>query len=60
MQKLRDIEAGDVRVIPPAAAVQGAAEAMRQLGVDSLPVGDGSKRLGMPTQRDSAVRSQHG
>jgi CBS domain-containing protein len=57
MQTIKEIMSRDVRVLPPSATVQQAAEQMRVLDIGSVPVCDGEKLVGMITDRDIAVRA---
>ena len=55
--QLSEVITRDVETIPPTATVQEAAQRMRSRDVGSLPVCDGSRLLGMITDRDITVRA---
>jgi len=55
--RIRDVMTRQPRVIQPDATVADAAAMMRQLNVGALPVCDGSRLIGMLTDRDITVRS---
>jgi CBS domain-containing protein len=57
MQTINDIMTRDVRTISPEETVRRAAQMMDELNVGSIPVCDGSKLVGMITDRDITVRS---
>ena len=57
MQKLSDIMSRDLQTVAPTATLQEAAEHMRKRDVGSLPVCDGTKLVGIITDRDIAIRS---
>lgn len=57
MQKVSDIRTRGIRTMAPTDTVTAAAKAMRELDVGSLPVCDGTKMLGMVTDRDIVVRA---
>src|SRR5215208_2188292 len=54
---LSQILTRDVETIPPTATVREAAQRMRSRDVGSLPVCDGTRLLGMITDRDITVRA---
>jgi len=54
---IRDVMTRDVETISPDESLVEAASAMRDLNAGVLPVADGSKLLGMLTDRDITVRS---
>jgi CBS domain-containing protein len=55
--QLKEVMTREVEVVRPNAALKQAAEKMRDLDVGSLPVCDGSRLLGMLTDRDITVRA---
>jgi len=55
--RIGDVMTRKPRVIQPDATVADAAAMMRQLNVGALPVCDGSRLIGMITDRDITVRS---
>ena len=55
--QLSQIITRDVETIPPTATVREAAQRMRSRDVGSLPVCDGTRLLGMITDRDITVRA---
>jgi CBS domain-containing protein len=55
--QLSQILTHDVETIPPTASIRDAARRMKELDVGALPVCDGSRLLGMITDRDIAVRA---
>jgi CBS domain-containing protein len=55
--RIRDIMTRQPRVIQPDATVADAAAMMRRLDVGALPVCDGSRLIGMLTDRDITTRS---
>lgn len=55
--QVSQIMSTSVEVIPSEATIQDAAERMRERGIGSLPVRDGSRLLGMITDRDIAIRA---
>jgi CBS domain-containing protein len=57
MQTINDIMTRDVKTISPEETVRRAAQMMDELNVGSIPVCDGSKLVGMITDRDITVRS---
>ena len=57
MQKVSDIMTRGIRTMAPSDTITAAAQAMRELDVGSLPVCDGTKMLGMVTDRDIVVRA---
>lgn len=54
--KIRECMTEDVRIAKPEATLRDAAMAMATLDVGLLPVTDGSRLIGMVTDRDIAVR----
>ena len=54
---LKDIMTREVEVISPRASIEEAARKMDQLNVGPLPVCDGSRLVGMITDRDITVRA---
>ena len=54
---IRDIMTRDVQVVRPDETIRRAAQLMDQLNVGVLPVSDGTKLLGMITDRDITVRA---
>lgn len=56
MNQVADVMTRDVRVVAPADTVQQAAQCMDELNVGALPVCDGTRLVGMVTDRDIAVR----
>jgi CBS domain-containing protein len=57
VQQINQVMSRDVRVVPPSATLQHAAEQMRSLDVGAMPICDGKKLIGMITDRDIAVRA---
>ena len=57
MQTIQDIMTPDVQTISPQESVRRAAQLMDELNVGSIPVCDGSRLLGMITDRDITVRA---
>jgi len=57
MQTISDIMTRDVRSVSPQETVMRAAQIMDELNVGSLPVCEGSKLIGMVTDRDITVRA---
>ncbi len=57
MQKVSEIMTRGIRTMAPTDTVTAAAQAMREMDVGSLPVCDGTKMLGMVTDRDIVVRA---
>lgn len=57
MQTIQDVMTRDVQTITPQDTVQRAAQLMDELNVGAIPVTDGSKLVGMITDRDITVRS---
>lgn len=57
MKSISEIMTRDVTVVAPTDSVQRAAELMRDLDVGSLPVCNGTKLVGMITDRDITLRS---
>jgi CBS domain-containing protein len=55
--RVSNIMSTDVQVIRPEASLQSAAEMMESLDVGALPVCDGTKLLGMLTDRDITIRA---
>lgn len=55
--KVRDVMSRGVEVVGPDDTLQDAAQHMRRLDVGLLPVCDGTRLLGMITDRDIAVRA---
>jgi len=55
--RIRDVMTRQPRVIQPDATVADAAAMMRRLDVGALPVCDGSRLIGMVTDRDITTRS---
>src|SRR4051794_1209200 len=55
--KLRDIMSEGVETVPPDATFADAADMMRSLDVGALPVCDGTRLVGMITDRDITVRA---
>jgi CBS domain-containing protein len=55
--RIRDIMTRQPRVIQPDATIADAAAMMRRLDVGALPVCDGSRLIGMLTDRDITLRS---
>lgn len=56
MPNVSDIMSTDVQIIGPQDTLRRAAERMQELDVGALPVCDGSRLLGMLTDRDIIVR----
>jgi CBS domain-containing protein len=56
MNQVADVMTRDVRVVAPSDSIQRAAQCMDELNVGVVPVCDGSKLLGMVTDRDITVR----
>jgi CBS domain-containing protein len=56
MNQVADVMTRDVRVVAPTDSIQRAAQCMDELNVGVVPVCDGSKLLGMVTDRDITVR----
>ena len=56
MNQVADVMTRDVRVVSPKDSIQRAAQCMDELNVGVVPVCDGSKLLGMVTDRDITVR----
>lgn len=57
MQTISELMTRDVRSISPEESVRRAAQLMDELNIGSLPVCDGSKLVGMITDRDITIRS---
>jgi len=57
MMKIKDIMTSDPHVVSPNETVSHAAKLMKELNVGSLPVCDGSRLVGMITDRDITTRS---
>ena len=55
--QVSEIITRDVETIPPTATIREAAQRMRSMDVGSLPVCDGTRLLGMITDRDITVRA---
>ncbi|RPI84594.1 MAG: CBS domain-containing protein [Chloroflexi bacterium] len=55
--KIKDIMTSDPHVVSPNETVSHAAKLMKELNVGSLPVCDGSRLVGMITDRDITTRS---
>jgi CBS domain-containing protein len=55
--KVSEIMSRDVKVLPPNATLQQAAQHMKALDVGALPICDGERLLGMVTDRDIVVRA---
>jgi CBS domain-containing protein len=55
--QLSQILTHDVETVPPDASIRDAARRMKELDVGALPVCDGTRLLGMITDRDIAVRA---
>jgi CBS domain-containing protein len=55
--KVSEIMSRDVKVLPPNATLQQAAQQMKVLDVGALPICDGERLLGMVTDRDIVVRA---
>ena len=56
MNQVADVMTRDVRVVSPKDSIQRAAQCMDELNVGVVPVCDGSKLLGIVTDRDITVR----
>ncbi|HSW04617.1 CBS domain-containing protein [Aquabacterium sp.] len=56
MPTVSEIMSTDVQVVGPEESLQRAAQLMDQLNVGSLPVCDGTRLLGMVTDRDITIR----
>lgn len=57
MQTIADIMTRDVRSVSPQESIMRAAQLMDEMNVGSLPVCDGTKLIGMVTDRDITVRA---
>jgi len=57
MQTINDVMTRDVQSISPEQSVRKAAQMMDEFNIGSIPVCDGSKLVGMITDRDITVRS---
>jgi len=57
MQTIADIMTRDVRSVSPQETVMRAAQLMDEMNVGALPVCEGSKLIGMVTDRDITVRA---
>ncbi|HEV2612159.1 MAG TPA: CBS domain-containing protein [Noviherbaspirillum sp.] len=57
MQKISEVMTRDVMTISPQETLERAAQMMDELNVGSLPVWDGTKLVGMITDRDITIRS---
>ncbi len=55
--QVKDLMTLDVEVVRPDTPLREAAEKMRSLNVGVMPVCDGTKLLGMLTDRDITVRA---
>lgn len=55
--KIRDIMTRDVQTVSPGDSIRRAARMMDELNVGVLPVCDGTKLVGMVTDRDITVRA---
>ena len=55
--KIRDIMTRDVQTVSPGDTIRRAAQMMDELNVGVLPVCDGTKLVGMVTDRDITVRA---
>ena len=55
--QLTDIMTPEVEVVPPAATLTLAARKMRALNIGPLPVCDGTRLVGMLTDRDITIRA---
>jgi CBS domain-containing protein len=56
MNQVADVMTRNVRTVSPQDSIQHAAQCMDELNVGVVPVCDGSRLLGMVTDRDIAVR----
>ena len=56
--QLSQILTHDVETVPPDASIRDAARRMKELDVGALPVCDGTRLLGMITDRDGANRAR--
>jgi CBS domain-containing protein len=56
MNQVADVMTRDVRVVSPKDSIQRAAQCMDELNVGVVPVCDGSRLVGMVTDRDITVR----
>ena len=57
MQTIQDVMTKDVKSVSPDETVRHAAELMKQHDVGAIPVCDGSKLVGMITDRDITIRA---
>ncbi|MDB5936727.1 MAG: histidine kinase [Massilia sp.] len=57
MQTIQDVMTRNVKSISPEDTVRRAAELMKELDVGAIPVVDGTRLVGMLTDRDIAIRS---
>jgi len=55
--KIESVMTRDVKVVPPDASIQMAAQLMDQLNVGALPVCNGDRLIGMITDRDITIRA---
>ncbi|MFW6022063.1 MAG: CBS domain-containing protein [Halanaerobiaceae bacterium] len=55
--KIKDIMTNDVSYVKPDSSIKDAANIMKNLNVGSVPVCEGSKPVGIITDRDIAIRS---
>jgi CBS domain-containing protein len=55
--KIHEIMSRTLKTIPPEATIVEAAQLMRELDVGVLPVSDGTRAVGMLTDRDIVVRA---
>ena len=55
--QLKDVMTPEVEVIAPEASLSEAAETMSHLDIGPLPVCEGERLVGMPTDRDITVRA---
>ena len=56
MTRIIDVMTRGVRTITPADTIRRAAQLMAELDVGAIPVCDGSRLVGMVTDRDITVR----
>ncbi len=57
MQRISEVMTADVQTIAPHDSVRRAAQLMDELNVGSIPVCDGSRLVGMITDRDITIRA---
>ena len=57
MPRISEVMTRGVEVVPPDASLQRAAQLMDELNIGALPVCNGSKLVGMITDRDITVRA---